>query len=273
MSALKATVLDINEKRAEKPASPQVEDGHVRIANELLDAFLSFPFSARQQKIVMAVIRKTYGYNKTEDEIGLTQFVKLTGISMKHVSTVISELVEMNVLFVSQGIYARSIKLNKDYTMWSSPKNGEASLKRVSLKKGEGSPQNGDKGLPNLGNTIDKPKDNTKDSTADKKQSAISLKSWLQKIKDSGEQAIRDDDPIFDFAAKIGITDEMLSLCWKDFRKNHLALNKRQKDWRAHFRNHVRSNWSRIWAINSDGQAFLTTIGRMRQKEFEGVES
>jgi phage replication O-like protein O len=266
-------VLDINERRTEKQASPQVEDGHVRIANELLDAFISFPFSARQQKIVMAVIRKTYGYNKTEDEIGLTQFVKLTGISMKHVSTVISELVEMKVLFVSQGVHARSIKLNKDYTAWVSPKKGEVSPKRVSLKRGEGSPQNGGNGLPNLGNTIDKPKDNTKDSTADKKQSAVSLKSWLQKTKDAGEPAIRDDDPIFDYAETIGITHEMLTLCWKDFRKKNLATNKRQKDWRAHFRNHVRSNWSHIWAINSDGKAFLTTIGRMRQKEFEGDNS
>lgn len=273
MSAFKAPVLDINEKREEKPASPQVQDGHVRIANELLDAILLFPFSGRQQKIIMAVIRKTYGYNKTEDEIGLTQFAKLTGISTKHVSTVIGELVEMNVLLVSIGGYARAIKLNKDYTLWASPKNGGESPKKVSLKKGVGYPQNGGKGIPNLGNTIDKPKDNTKDSAADKKQSAISLKSWLQKIKDSGDVAISPNDTIFEYAEKVGITDEMLRLCWLGFKRQHSESATRKKDWRAHFRNAVRGNWMRVWAINAEGQAFLTTTGKQLLREFEGVES
>ena len=45
-------------------ASPQVEDGHTRIANELLEAMCRAGFSARQWAVVMAVVRKTYGYGK-----------------------------------------------------------------------------------------------------------------------------------------------------------------------------------------------------------------
>lgn len=272
MSAQLATVHTLEQKRAEYMGKPQTEDGYLRIANELFDAIMAFSFSGRQQKIISAVMRKTYGFNKTEDEIGLTQFVKMTGIEMKHVSTVIAELVEMKVLFVSEGRHARLIKINKNYKEWVSLNKG-VSLKRVSLKEVVDSPYFGDFPLPNLGNTKDIPKDNTKDrDSADKKLSAVSLKTWLKNIKENGESAIRSDDPIFDYAEKVGITDDMLRLSWLGFKRQFLETSKRQKDWRAHYRGAVRGNWIRVWGIDAEGRAYLTTTGRQLAKEFEGVE-
>lgn len=271
MSALPATVHHIELKRAEHMGKPQTEDGYLRIANELFDAILAFSFTGRQQKIISAVMRKTYGFNKTQDEIGLTQFVNMTGIEMKHVSTVIAELVEMNVLIVSNGTHARLIKINKSYQEWVSLKKG-VSLKKVSLKEVKDSPYIGDKTLPNLGNTKDIPKDIPKDiDTADKKPSAISLKTWLEKIKVTGEKAIRSDDPIFEYAEKVGITDDMLRLSWFGFKRQNIDGNKRKVDWRAHFRNAVRGNWLRVWGIDAEGRAYLTTTGRQLAKEFDGV--
>lgn len=271
MSALPATVHCIEQKRADYMGKPQTEDGYIRIANELFDAILAFSFSGRQQKIVSAVMRKTYGFNKTQDEIGLTQFVNMTGIEMKHVSTVIAELVEMNVLIVSNGTHARLIKINKNYQEWVSLKKG-VSLKRVSLKEVKGSPYFGDKPLPNLGNTKDIPKDIPKDrDSADKKPSAVSLKTWLEKIKANGEKAIRSDDPIFDYAEKVGITDDMMRLSWLGFKRKYLETPKRYIDWRMHYRNAVKENWMRVWGIDAEGRAYLTTTGRQLAKEFEGV--
>lgn len=277
MSALRSTiVVDINNNRPERMGSPQLEDGHVRIANELLDAILLFNFSGRQQKVLLAIIRKTYGYNKSEDEIGLTQFSKATGLENKHVSVVIGELEKMNVIFVSSGKYARLIKINKSYKQWVSLKevslNKGESLKEVSLKEVITYPQFRDEGIPNLGNTKDNSKDNTKDiDTADKKPSAISLKTWLEKIKVTGEKAIRSDDPIFEYAEKVGITDDMLRLSWFGFKRQNIDGNKRKVDWRAHFRNAVRGNWLRVWGIDAEGRAYLTTTGRQLAKEFDGV--
>lgn len=277
MSALRsAIVVDINNNRPERMGSPQLEDGHVRIANELLDAILLFNFSGRQQKVLLAIIRKTYGYNKSEDEIGLTQFSKATGLENKHVSVVIGELEKMNVIFVSSGKYARLIKINKSYKQWVSLKevslNKGESLKEVSLKEVITYPQFRDEGIPNLGNTKDNSKDNTKDiDTADKKPSAISLKTWLEKIKVTGEKAIRSDDPIFEYAEKVGITDDMLRLSWFGFKRQNIDGNKRKVDWRAHFRNAVRGNWLRVWGIDAEGRAYLTTTGRQLAKEFDGV--
>lgn len=150
-------------------ASPQTEDGFTRIANELLDAILNFGFTGRQLTIVMAVIRKTYGFNKKQDEIGLSQFRDITGMARQHASKAIIELKEMNVLTVGEGRYANLISLNKRYkewnritiTKWVTPITESVIVKPIT-KSVTGYHQNGSKCITELGTTKDKPKDNTK---------------------------------------------------------------------------------------------------------------
>jgi phage replication O-like protein O len=200
--AVAQKIVSLEDHKEKVMGKPQTEDGYIRIANELFDAILAFSFSGRQQKIISAVMRKTYGFNKTQDEIGLTQFVNMTGIEMKHVSTVIAELVEMNVLIVSNGTHARLIKINKNYQEWVSLKKG-VSLKRVSLKEVKGSPYFGDKPLPNLGNTKDIPKDIPKDiGAAPKKQDTFfpaDFKINETNIRIAGEQNVSAEDEVCRF--------------------------------------------------------------------------
>ena len=59
---------------------PQLEDGYVRIANELLEAIIRAPLSKRELMIVLAVVRKTYGYGKKTDDISLSQLAQMTGV-------------------------------------------------------------------------------------------------------------------------------------------------------------------------------------------------
>lgn len=42
-----------------------LDDGYTRIANELLEAVMAADLTARQLKVVLAVIRKTYGSVKS----------------------------------------------------------------------------------------------------------------------------------------------------------------------------------------------------------------
>lgn len=42
-----------------------IDDGYTRIANELLEAVMAADLTARQLKVVLAVIRKTYGFGKS----------------------------------------------------------------------------------------------------------------------------------------------------------------------------------------------------------------
>lgn len=106
-------------------ASPQVENGYTRIANELLDAILSAGFSKRQQLIILAVIRKTYGYNKKSDVISIQALGKLCGMPRQHASETVNELARMGVLsmedssVISRGYRLKSIGLNKQYHDWT----------------------------------------------------------------------------------------------------------------------------------------------------------
>lgn len=109
--------------QAEQPLAsyngkPEIDDGHTKIANELLDAIICHDFSKRQLKILLYVMRKTYGWNKPEDDISRSQMVKDTGLSNPNITTTIQELQALNVLIVSSGKHAKSYKINKYYDQW-----------------------------------------------------------------------------------------------------------------------------------------------------------
>ncbi|MFM0724816.1 replication protein [Paraburkholderia strydomiana] len=65
-------------------ASPQVEDGHIKIANELYDAVLNYPFTARQLKVLLAIVRKTYGFNKKRDDVSASQISACVPDVLRH---------------------------------------------------------------------------------------------------------------------------------------------------------------------------------------------
>lgn len=98
--------------------APQVEDGHTRIANELLEAMCRAGFSARQWAVVMAVVRKTYGYGKKGDDIGLGQLEHMTGIDKGNLSRVVRELADMRVISRSEGMFGHKLAINKRYSQW-----------------------------------------------------------------------------------------------------------------------------------------------------------
>jgi phage replication O-like protein O len=99
-------------------ASPQLENGYTRLANELLDALLLAGLTARQWAVVMAVIRKTYGFNKKSDEIGLSQLTLITGIDKAHVSRAVRELESLCVLTREIGTHGHRLGLNKNHKQW-----------------------------------------------------------------------------------------------------------------------------------------------------------
>lgn len=89
---------------------------------------------------------------------------------------------------------------------------------------------------------------------------AISLNSWLEKVKADGQKAIPDDDPVFSYAEQAGLPHEFLRLAWLEFRARYSASDKRYRDWRAVFRRAVRSDWFTLWRATSEGYV-LTTRG------------
>ncbi len=99
-------------------ASPQVENGYTRIANEILEQIIKRPFNERQCSIIFYVMRMTYGWGETMAEISLTQIDHAVGVSPAHASKVIKKLVELKVLRAEAIPGGRKLGINKDYDNW-----------------------------------------------------------------------------------------------------------------------------------------------------------
>ena len=65
--ALAQKVVSLEDHKEKVMGNPQLEDGYVRIANELFAAMAAFGFTGRQMAVLMVIIGKTYGYNKNSE--------------------------------------------------------------------------------------------------------------------------------------------------------------------------------------------------------------
>ena len=118
--------------------SPQVEDGFVRIANELHQALARSRMTGNERAVVDAVIRLTYGYQKKEARITGETFAKWTGLDSSDCGSIVAELVRRHIL-VRAG--SRSpISLNKDYSQWEKPRGAHRRVKRKDIESGENRP-------------------------------------------------------------------------------------------------------------------------------------
>ncbi len=95
-----------------------------------------------------------------------------------------------------------------------------------------------------------------------KERAAISLKTYMAECKAQGAKPIPDEDPVFDYANDVGVTNEILALHWSEFRARYtLEGAKRYKAWRVVFGKSVRGNWFKLWYFDQAGLCTLTTAG------------
>jgi phage replication O-like protein O len=103
-------------------SSPQLENGYTPIANELLEALFQSELSRCEYQIVLAIIRKTYGYHKKMAELSNSQLALMTGIDRRNVGRTIRALSEKNILLRGTDTNTHTIGLNKQYKEWFLPK-------------------------------------------------------------------------------------------------------------------------------------------------------
>jgi len=86
------------------------------IANETLDALSQITLSSRETRVVICIIRKTYGWHKKSDLISLSQICKATNIDKSNASRTLKSL-------VSRGIVVRTdnnqLGFQKNYEKWA----------------------------------------------------------------------------------------------------------------------------------------------------------
>jgi len=112
-------------------ANPQIEEGYVRIATEIQEAFCRTRIPGEERQVLDVIIRKTYGWNKCEDAISLSQFVEMTGIKKPNVIGAIKGLLSKKIISVIQkdNDKVKLYKFNKNYHQW------EPLSKKITLSK------------------------------------------------------------------------------------------------------------------------------------------
>ncbi len=119
-------------------ASPQLENGYTRIANEIMEALAHIRISGEAWQVLGVIIRKTYGFNKKEDKIALSQFCLATGLKKNTVCRGLHKLFSMNLITKKENGIANIYALNKDFDTWKPlPKKRTFSKKRMIVLKKE----------------------------------------------------------------------------------------------------------------------------------------
>lgn len=95
-------------------ANPQTENGWTMIADEIIEALMRINLSPYESRIIWAVIRQTYGWQKKGANISLSKFNELTGVSKSHICDAIKKLVKRNILVKKKNRYS----LQKNYEKW-----------------------------------------------------------------------------------------------------------------------------------------------------------
>ncbi|ELD7008004.1 replication protein [Salmonella enterica] len=123
-----------------RPLEPVVErnvadldDGYARLSNMLLEAYSGADLTKRHFKVLLAILRKTYGWNKPMDRITDSQLSEITKLPVKRCNEAKLELVRMNIIKQQGGMFGP----NKNISEWRIPQN-----EGISLKTGDKTPLN-----------------------------------------------------------------------------------------------------------------------------------
>lgn len=95
-------------------ANPQLEDGHTKIANEILERLMKLHISPNQWQVLLCVIRKTYGFRKKVDYIANSQIQTSTGLGKSVVSRALAELKARDIITRSGKVTG----IQKDWEKW-----------------------------------------------------------------------------------------------------------------------------------------------------------
>ncbi|HEE0040072.1 TPA: replication protein [Citrobacter freundii] len=116
-----------------------LDDGYARLSNMLLEAYSGADLTKRHFKVLLAILRKTYGWNKPMDRISDSQLSEITKLPVKRCNEAKLELVRMNVIKQQGGMFGP----NKNISEWCIPQSEAKSPKmrdKTSLKMRESYP-------------------------------------------------------------------------------------------------------------------------------------
>lgn len=87
---------------------------HLIIQNKILEALARTNMGGHQTRVFIAILRKTYGWGKSQDYLTGSQISKMTHLHKSHVSRALSKLVEKKIVIRKGKIKA----INTNFDEW-----------------------------------------------------------------------------------------------------------------------------------------------------------
>ena len=194
---------------------PQLENGFTQIANEIMEALIKYRIPGEQMQCLLFIIRKTYGWNKKEDSIALSQFVEATGINKPCICRAIKGLIDKNLIIKKDNRAVTRYQFNKKYKTWKSL--SKKIMAKIVIKKDN---------LP-LSKKI-----HTKDTTTKERK-----KIYKRKIPDVFPLT----NKLKEYAFKKGIFKNDVEDIFEHFKNHHGAKGTLMLDWDKCFYTWVRN--------------------------------
>lgn len=101
-----------------------IKDGYTQIADELIEKLASTKLGGREFRLLMVVIRKTYGYQKSEDWISLSQMADMSVLDKANCSRLVDGLVRRQILTIRKRGHDRLLSINTQIDHWQDAKRG-----------------------------------------------------------------------------------------------------------------------------------------------------
>ena len=83
-----------------------------------MEAFCRIRVNGEARQVLDAILRKTYGWNKKEDSISLSQFFLMTGLKKPSIIRAIHKLLNMNIISENANGNIKKYRFNKDFDTW-----------------------------------------------------------------------------------------------------------------------------------------------------------
>lgn len=102
-------------------ANPQLENGYTRIANELMDAIGQLDLNGTEYKVLLCVMRYTYGFQRKSHKLSASFISEWGNCSERTVKRALKRLIALNILLVTnegQKGVTSVLELNKNFDLW-----------------------------------------------------------------------------------------------------------------------------------------------------------
>lgn len=99
-----------------KQNKEKLPNGFTPVPNDLIEALAEIPLiSNYEYRVLLVIIRKTYGFNKNEDWISISQISKYTKISLSHVCRTVKKLMNKSMILRD----GKLTSIQKDFKQWN----------------------------------------------------------------------------------------------------------------------------------------------------------